>query len=111
MPAGKLRNRVTFQAETQISDGGGGYQVGWGDVVANWSAEFLPERGRERIEAGRLAAPMGGTLKVRWSSETAAITEQHRVLIDGVPWNIRSVANEDRRHRFVTMTVEKGVAT
>lgn len=110
--AGKLaRNRVTFQAETQVPDEGGGYQVGWVDIVSNWSAEFLPERGRERVEAGRLAAPMSGTLKVRWSSETTAITERHRVLIQGEPWNIRSVANEDQRHRFITMTVEKGVAT
>ena len=56
-----------------------------------------------------------GVLRVRAFSVTEAITPSHRVLIDGVAWNIRSVANPDRRSRVIEMVVEKagarGVAT
>jgi head-tail adaptor len=54
---------------------------------------------------------MTGTLRVRWATASAAITTQHRVLIDDEPYNIRSAENEDRRHRYITMVVEKNVAT
>lgn len=110
MPAGRLRTRVTFQRETQTPDEGGGYSIAWGNDLALW-AEFYPERTSERFEAGRVAAPLAGTLRVRWSSTTRAIHEGDRVLIEDKPWNIRSIADENMRRQFLTMTVESGVAT
>lgn len=110
MVAGRLRSRVTFQGEVQTPDDGGGYAATWAAVTTVWG-EFRPERGNERVEAGRIAAPLSGTLRVRWSSLTNAITTRHRALIDSEPYDIRSIANPDRRHRFLEMTVEKGVGT
>lgn len=108
--AGRARDRVTFQVETQTDDGGGGYALAWVDALTV-SGEYRPERGRERVEAGRLETSMAGTLRVRWSSESRAITTAHRVLIDGEAYQIRSIENEDRRNRDLVMVVERGVAT
>ena len=110
MPAGRLRTRVIFQRETQTPDGGGGHSVTWGSDMQIW-ADFRPERGFERLAAGHVSAPLSATLKVRYSDATAAISAAWRVLIAGTLWNVRSVADEDQRKRYLTMTVESGVAT
>jgi SPP1 family predicted phage head-tail adaptor len=109
MPAGRLRNRVIFQRETQTPDEGGGHSVAWGSDLELW-AEFYPERSSERIDAGRVASPLAGTLRVRWSPVTKLIHEGDRVEIDGKLFNIRSIADETMRRQFLTMTVESGVA-
>ena len=110
MPVGRRNKFVTFQGETRTDDSGGGYSLGWTDTLKIW-AEFRPERGRERVEAGRLAAPLGGWVRVESTGATRAITESHRIIIDGESFQIRSIANEDQRNRELTMTVEKQVAT
>lgn len=110
MRAGRLRKRVTFQAETRVDDGGGGSSRGWGDDLEVWG-EFQPQRGREQLEAGRLEVALAGVLRVRSSSETRAITEKHSVVIDGERFQIRTIANPDGRNTMLEMTVERGVAT
>lgn len=110
MPAGRLRNRVTFQRATQTPDGGGGYSIAWGTDLQLW-ADFRPERGAERIEAGRVTAPLSGTLRIRWSPTATLIHAGDRVTIEGETWNIRSIADETMRRQYLTMTVESGVAT
>lgn len=109
MRAGRLRKRVTFQAETRTGDGGGGSARGWGDDLEVWG-EFQPQRGREQLEAGRLEAALAGVLRVRSSSETRLVTEKHSVLIDGARFQIRTIANPDGKNDMLEMTVEKGVA-
>lgn len=107
--AGQLNKRITFQSEIRTADGGGGFARSWGGDLTVWG-QFVPERGSERLEAGRLEASLAGIVRVRHSSETAAIGESHRVLIDGEPFQIRSIANPDQRRRVLEFTVEKGVA-
>jgi SPP1 family predicted phage head-tail adaptor len=110
MPAGRLRTRVTFQAETRTPDDGGGHSVTWGNDLQVW-ADFRPERGFERLAAGHVSSPLAGTLRVRYSDAVAAVTAAWRVLIAGSLWNIRSVADEDQRRRFLMMTIESGGST
>jgi SPP1 family predicted phage head-tail adaptor len=107
--AGKLRKLVTFQIETRVSDGGGGYSETWAGDITTYGGLTI-ERGAERLEAGRLEAALGGVLEVRASSETLVITEAYSVLIDGVRYQIRSIANPDQRGERLEMVVEKGVA-
>lgn len=111
--AGQFNKNVTFQRVTRTSDGGGGYADAWNAVsgLTDVPAQFMPERGRERVEAGRLEAALGGVLRVRAFTESLTITEDDRVLIDDVAFQIRSVANPDQRNKTLEMTVEKGVAT
>ncbi len=110
MAAGPLRDRVTFQVEAAISDGGGGSALSWSDALTVWGG-FSPGRAREQLEAGRLEGPVAGVLKVRSSTETRTITTAHRAMIDGEAYQIRSITNPDRQNRFLEILVERGVAT
>lgn len=110
MGAGQLRKRVTFEEEVRISDGAGGYASQWQWPVTVWGA-IMPERGRERLQSGRLESPVAGILRVRSSAQLRTVKESHRVTIDGVPYQIRSIVNPDSRGKYLDMVVERGVAT
>lgn len=108
--AGLMRDRVRLERETEQPDGGGGYVLGWFLVATVWG-QLVPERGRERVEGGRMEASVGAVLRVRYSSDLVDLTAGWRAVIDGVAYNIRSVTQPDRRNRIIEMTVERGVAT
>jgi SPP1 family predicted phage head-tail adaptor len=110
MAAGPLRRRVTFQTEAITMSGSGGEVTTWGSDLVVWG-QFLPERGREKLEQGRMQARLAGTLRVRYSTATAAITAGHRVLILGVAYQIHSVSQEDGRNKWMVMVVERGAGT
>ncbi|MBA5779493.1 phage head closure protein [Stappia sp. F7233] len=107
--AGQFRDRVTFQTETDIPDSGGGQATGWADIATVW-AHLVEERGRERIANGRIEASAGAVLRVRHSPAVAVVTESDRAVIGGVVYNIRSIAQPDRRNRIIEMVLERGVA-
>ena len=113
MRAGFLRRRVTFQRETVVSDGGGGGTASWANIagLVSISANFRPERSRERLEAGRIEAAVAGTLRIRSFVLSRTITAADRVLIDSVPYQIRAIINPDGQNIELEMTVERGVAT
>ena len=110
MRAGRLRDRVIFQRETETADNAGGYASSWADYLTVW-ASFMPERGQERIETDRVNASFSGKLHIRSSSESRAVTESDRVSINGELYNIRSISNPDQRNRMLEMVVERGVGT
>jgi SPP1 family predicted phage head-tail adaptor len=107
--AGRLNKRVTFQREVRIPDGGGGADRVWSDYFSCDGA-YSPERGREKIEAGRLESSSAGILVVRSSSETRIVDEAYRVIIDGIAHQIRAIGNPDQHDRFLEFVVERGVA-
>lgn len=110
MPAiARLRKRVIFQRESRTADGAGGYSLGWTTLCTVWG-QNAPEKGRERVAAGRIESDLSGVLVVRSSSETRAVTTSDKVLIDNVAHNIRSISNPDQRNRFLEMVVERGVS-
>ncbi len=110
MRAGALNKRVTFQREVRVDDGSGGSSREFVDDFTVWGG-VAPERGSERLEAGRLEASQSGILRVRSSSTTRSVDESWRVLIDNVPHQIRGAANPDQRNRMIELIVERGVAT
>lgn len=107
MAAGSMRKRITFRVETEVSDGGGGYELGWSDLATVWGS-FKPERGNERVQAGRIAETLAGVMRVRSSATTRQVTASHIAVMDGEGYNIKSVSNPDQRNRFIEMTVERG---
>lgn len=110
MQAYKFQTRAIFQKPTLAPDGGGGGEVSWGNDVSRL-VHLAPERGQERLEAGRLEASLGAVLTVRRSAEVDAIDEEWRVVIGGVPYQIRSIRDvPPGRPFYKEMTVEKGVA-
>ena len=108
MPAGALRHRVTFQREVPTPDGGGGSVSTWEDRYTVW-ASLRPERGSERLAAGRLEASLALVMTVRSSSESRSVTEAWRVVANGVPHQIRSISNPDQRNKYLEMILERGV--
>lgn len=110
MRAGALNKRVTFQREKRTDDGSGGSSREFVDDFTV-CGEFKPERGRERLEAGRLEAASAGILNVRSSSTTRSVDESWRVLIDDMPHQIRGISDPDGRNRALEFVVERGVAT
>lgn len=110
--AGKLNKRVTFQREQLAPDGIGGNALTWSPIagLAGIPCRFIPERGRERLEAGRIEAAAAGILVVRSSEGTRGLTEKDRAVFDGVPHNIKSITNPDQRGRDLELVVERGVA-
>lgn len=110
MGAGRLRKRVTFEKEVRTPDGGGGYSLDWRPEMTVWGG-LQVERGRERVEAGRLNAAIGAVLTIRSSRDARALSPANRVIIDEETWNIRSITNPDSRNKYLELVVEKGVAT
>lgn len=109
--AGQLRERVTFQAEQRTPDGAGGAALAWEPVLTVWG-QYVPRSAREAVDAGRLQESESGTLTVRASSETRAITSAHRVLIRGVPYALQGgPTNYDGRGESLDFIVTRGVAT
>lgn len=108
--AGNLNKRVVFQRKVVTPDGGGGHSKEWAILVEVWGG-FAPERGSERLEAGRLEGSLFGVLRVRSSPTTRTVTVDDRAIVDGVAHQIRSISNPDQRNRMLDILVERGVAT
>lgn len=108
--AGRMNKRVVFERKTHVDDGGGGGTTTW-STLTTVAAAFFPERGRERLEAGRLEAAVAGVLRIRWSNTAKDITENDRVKIDSVPYQIRAIMQPDQKRRQIEMLVERGVAS
>ncbi|HWL05004.1 MAG TPA: phage head closure protein [Xanthobacteraceae bacterium] len=104
MRIGGLEKRVIFLSLVRTDDGGGGAVETWMDGITV-SAQFSPERGRERIQAGRMEAQQAGVLRIWSSVQARAITEQHRVRLDGRIWNIDSIRNPDQRNDMLEMVI------
>jgi len=105
MRAGTLNKRATFQRYTSVSDGAGGSTKSWVDYVTVW-AQLSPERAREKSQQGRIADNQAGVLRIRSSSVTRLIDQTHRVVVDGVVYNVKSNINPDGRNDMLEFVVE-----
>lgn len=111
--AGRLDQRVRFEAPVaSAGDGGGGVVDGFEARCTVWAAFFRP-RGDEAVTAARLDGRHVVDVVVRSSSQTRPITTDWRMVDTRRPddvFNIRFVdAVSDRA--WVRLTAEKGVAT
>ncbi len=108
MRAGQLRDIVRFEREVKVPDGGGGYDLSWVPLLSV-RGHLVLERGRERIEAGRIEAAVSGVLRVRWQNALQDLSAADRAVVNDVAYNIKSdPINPDRRRRMLEMNVERG---
>lgn len=105
-----MRALVVFERSVTAPDGAGGQSVGWG-VIYSCRGKFTPERGRERLAAGRVEASLAGVLRVRSCVSARDVSEADRVLIDDVVFQILSISNPDQRNKYLEMSVERGTGT
>ena len=107
---GDLDQRVTFQSKTATADGIGGQTWAWGSVTENatvWAKVFTA-RASEGMTEGRMAASATVVFTVRNRTD---IDELHRIMWDGVPYNIRSVKRASWRDQYLTIEAERGVTS
>lgn len=107
---GTLRERVTIQQETQVSDGGGGYTVGWENVSANAevSARIEPIKGFEQLQAMGLQGRVTHRVVLRYRTD---VDIGKRFLWGNIPLNVMSPGtNDDERKRYMTYLCEQGGA-
>lgn len=108
--ARRLRNRCEFQRPIVETSPTGNQRKFWESFTVVWG-DLRPARGREQVEAGRLESQVPAVLQIRYSSVTAQIDAGYRLMIDGRPYQIRSIADPEQRRRMLEMIVEFGPAT
>lgn len=109
--AGALNHRVRFEQPVAQSDGAGGQQNGFAELMV-CAANVQVQRGGETVMAGRLAGKNAAVISVRLGGQQKNVTTECRVVDvrSGEIFNIRSkIVSADRR--WVDYLCESGVAT
>jgi SPP1 family predicted phage head-tail adaptor len=90
----KLDQKITIQVLTTGTDAMGATTESWAAVsgAPTW-AEYLPLRGLERIEAGKVSEKEQFKLKIRRYS---ALTRAHRVVYGGTNYEILDIEDGKR---------------
>lgn len=123
MNAGRLTERVAFDAPANVPDGSGGVEIGWTEHY-ECAAQFMYSRGSEAVDAARLQGRSIYKLKIRSCQAARQITTDYRMrdvrrghesgigsdILPGTRYQIREIdAIADRA--WVYLVVESGVAT
>lgn len=111
MTAGKLRDRITIERQTETTDEYGNTVGAWSALFSVW-ADMRETPGKERVEAGRVEASRTATIRIRRSVQSAGITEADRLIARGATWNIRSISQVTAKGAMLELLCEGGgVAT
>lgn len=109
--AGDLRDLATIQRRQSGTDDYGNVTTGgWAELYTVW-ADVMERPGGERIAAGALESTRMATIRVRRSSQSLAVTAADRIVVRGLVWNIRAIAEVGRARDLIEFTCENGVAT
>lgn len=94
LAAGRLRERVTIQADTKTTDNLGGVTSSWAAISGGtvW-AEIRPLRGEERFTAQQIEPETTHQVTIRYSTDVSAVGVGHRVLYGTRIFDIRAVIN------------------
>lgn len=101
---------MRFERQIRVDDGQGGGTRQWSPLFTVWGG-LREERGREALEMGRIESAHGAVLTIRVSTQARELTTSDRAVIGGVAYDIRAIAQPDRRNRAFELTLERGVAT
>ncbi len=106
------RTLVEFQEPVETRDLTGGPVITWTKVTSVIARDLQAVRGREDTASrfgDRQAAVETWLLKIPFRADLVGITD-HRAVIDGANYNIRSAMDRTRRRFEITMELETGVA-
>lgn len=108
MGAGKLRERVTFEAPVEMRDGRGGTYQGWEPQLTVWAA-YKRLRGGETVQASRLQGRQPTVITVRASKDSRRIATDWRAVDSrtGEVFAVRTVTPTDDR-AWVEILTESG---
>lgn len=110
MHSGELRQRVTIQARTEVSDGHDGFTVTWAVALSRVPAKLTPLRARDLERARQVDPRISHEVTVRyWQNYPADLDGGRARLIyhdvaDRVFEIIGPPIDIDERHEFLTLT-------
>lgn len=98
MPIGKLDRVVTIQTKTnvQASDGSVVGNETWADLDEIY-VQYLPGPGNERFQSQQIDARVEARFRGHWRDD---ITPQHRLIHEGLVYDILGVNEIGRRERI-----------
>lgn len=103
MAAARYRERVTVQQYTLTADAYGGQSRSQVAVVTNRAAQIRPVRAGERFlaSAGQEVAERSHLVRLRYSSDVAAISAKMRVLWGARVLEIEGVERDERKRELM----------
>ncbi|MFQ5774190.1 MAG: phage head closure protein [Kiloniellaceae bacterium] len=107
---GRLRHRLTIQAENPAADAGGGQGADpWADpiTVATVWGRVEPLTGGERLRAMQVQDRLSHRITIR---HRPGITPRMRIVFGARVFNVRAVINPEERDRVLELLCEEGVA-
>lgn len=100
-----LRVPVALQSQTRTADGAGGFTNAWA-TYATVQAHVRRKGGMEALLQERIAERPMLRCVIRYRAD---VEPQHRAIIDGKVYNVRSVDDVEFRKRWLDLTIEGGV--
>lgn len=114
----RFDTRVKFETRQRVPNGGGGHSVIWNEMGgvgsgSRWVALWPVAQSRTDEEVGesQVANAPDYRLIARSDSDTITLSATDRVLIDGEPYAIKSLARPDRGRGTISMIVQAGQPT
>lgn len=112
--AGRMHQRIHFQKRSIVDDSYGNEVAGPFETVFTTSAELIPLRGGEPVQAARLVGVQPYTVRIRSCAAAREVTPSWRI-VDARNasrvMNIRTVTNPDQKNAWLDLLVDDGVAT
>jgi SPP1 family predicted phage head-tail adaptor len=107
LTAGSLRETITVQRQVSQSDGMGGQAIQWEELFTT-RAQVKPLSGREALQAMQLQASITHRIYIRYRAD---LTPADRILLRGLPLQIRAILNMEMRNQWLELSCDQGVAT
>lgn len=110
-----MNKLATFRRDTGAIGAGGTKTRHWTDIpgLVRVPVEYRPQRGRERVQAGRLEAATVGFVTLQGCDAVRSLTAADIMIVHeqsgDVSHRIYSIENPDQRSRDYELVVEKGV--
>ena len=108
------RHRVSFEQETRVADGGGGWLSSWSVERSCWG-RVEPLRGRELLQAQQLQHAVSHKITIRHVAAVAAyhrdgVLDRRRISFRGRAMRILAIVNPDERDEFLEILAQEGTA-
>lgn len=104
---GRLRSLLLFQSAMKTADGAGGNAKTWMTDYRAW-AEYMPEKGDERVKQGRLRSETLTNVQILWANDLFKMVkpETHRVMMDDVEHQLVDIYDPDQKKRRLTVILK-----
>ena len=103
MKAGDLNKRITFQHQTKVPDGMGGFTMTWTDAATVWAA-IWPVSASEVVQANAPVMVVSHRIRIRYRSVMKA---SWRIQFGNRYFNIVSIINPNQEGRILDIMVKE----